>query len=479
MSARSAKFALMFSCAFCALLLMPLTLMAQNNGGGNNGGNNNGNNNNNNNNGFGNGNNTFFSTGVVGGVKIDTSGVLKGVTDVMNPEVRKRIAETLKNVDNDVLNSTKLRMVSLRGLEMQINKARDSKKPLPIEVNYMAGLQRIEFIVLAPETNDIILAGPAEGFKVNDQGVVVGEKSGTPVIHTEDFLVAMRSVENARRGQGVSVSIDPTEQGVKRYTQFTSKLRGFDASMQSKVEEAMGPQTIRLTGVPTDSRFSQVLVAADYKMKRLGMGLERAPIENFPSFMEMAQRAKASKLKAAPRFWMECNYEPVAKSEDGLVWQIRGKGVKALTEEEKFGADGKKSGKGKPNRFAKKWADTMTERFEELAAAEPAFQELRNVMDLSVAAAIIKSEGLIDKVGMEIPAIMGTSNVALTPSYSVPKVVPAQCSFVKISNSWLISVSGGIQLDSWGVAKKTETDSKINDIAKLVRNSDKWWWNGE
>jgi len=481
MSARYAKFALLFC---CAVLILPMTASAQvggNNGGGNNGGgaNNGGAN------GGNNGNNTFFSTGVVGGVKIDTSGVLMNASDVLDPEVRSRIAEGLRNTDGNIKNATKLRMISLRGLERAINKARAAGVSLPSEVIYMAGLQRIEYIVLSPDKSDIILAGPGEGFKLNDQGVVVGEKSGTPVIHLEDFLVAMRSVENARRGQGVSVSIDPTEQGVKQLQQFFNYLRknnmSFQPAMQAKVEQAMGPQPIRLTGVPSDSRFSQVLVAADYKMKRLGMGLEQAPISNFPSFLEMAQKAKVNNLKAAPRFWMECNYEPIAKSEDGTVWQVRGKGVKALTQEEKFDTDGKKTGKKvKQNRFAKKWADTMTERFEELAAAEPAFQELRNVMDLSVIAAIIKSENLNKLVGLEMPAILGKTNAATTPSYSVPKVVPAQCSFAKISNSYLVTASGGIQLDSWKVATNTETLDSLSDVSKsLASAGDVWWWNAE
>jgi hypothetical protein len=347
----------------------------------------------------------------------------------------------------------------------------------------MAGLQRIEFVILSPETNDIILAGPGEGYKVNAQGVVVGEKSGTPVIHLEDFLVAMRSVDNARTGQGVSVSIDPTEQGIKNLEQFYRRLKQsgkpFHPSMQPLVEQAMGEQMIRLTGVPADSRFSQVLVAADYKMKRLGMGLEKAPIKNFPSFMEMAQKAKAKNMKAAPRFWMECSYDPIAKSEDGNVWQIRGKGVRALTEESKFDKDGKRAGAKKPNRFAMKWADMMTDRFEELSQAEPAFRELRNMMDLSVVSAIIKREQLSQKVGLQTPAILGLTNAAVTPSHAVPKVVPAQCSFVRITNSYLVSASGGVQLDSWGVAAKSEVVPGIGAVAKTAMNrtSESWWWN--
>lgn len=418
----------------------------------------------------------------MGGVKIDADGVLSN-KKTLDPEVRSRIAKGLENTDDQIKSAASLRMISLKGLEAAITKAAKAGEKVSSEVAYMAGLQRIEYIIVEPETNDVILAGPGEGFELNDQGLVVGTKSGTPVIQLEDFLVAMRSVDAARTGQGVSVSIDPTEQGIQRLQQFFNGLRkskqNFDPAMQTKVEEAMGQQNIRLTGVPTDSRFSQVLVAADYKMKRLGMGLEPAPIKDFPSFMEIAQKAKASRVSAAPRFWMECSYEPVAKSEDGNVWQIRGNGVKTLTEEEKFDADGKKTGKGKQNRFAKQWADTMTERFEELAAAEPTFRELRNVMDLSVIAAIIKSEGLSKKVGLEMPVILGTEQHEM-PSYSVPKTVPAQCSFARISKSWLVSASGGIQLDSWTVAKNTEAVAEVGEVAKLAsKRGDNWWWNAE
>lgn len=474
MSARFAKITF-FIC--CALLVLPLSAFAQNNGGGNNAGGNNGGGNN-----GGNGGQTFFSNGVVGGVKIDLRGVLTGQKTVLDPTVRARIEAGLKATDSKIGNATKLRMISIRGLEEAIIKAKNEGIPLSSEANYMAGLQRIEYIIVSEENNDVILAGPGEGFKVNDEGVVVGETSGAPVIHLEDFLVAMRSVENARTGQGVSVSIDPTEQGIKQLQAFYGKLKRsrtpFRPEMQPLVEQAMGQQMIKLTGVPADSRFSQVMVAADYKMKRLGMGLEKAPIRNFPSFMEMAQKANAKNMSAAPRFWMECNYEPIAKSADGNVWQIRGKGVKTLTEESKFDKDGNRTGARKQNRFAVKWAEMMTERFDELSLAEPAFRELRNIMDLSVVAAIITRERLSEKAGLETPAILGLTNAAVTPTHAVPRVVPAQCSFVRIAQSWLVSASGGVQLDSWGVAANSEVVPGVGAIARsAAKTGDTWWWN--
>ena len=34
-----------------------------------------------------------------------------------------------------------------------------------------------------------------------------------------------------------------------------------------------------------------------------------------------------------PRWWLACDYQPLARTEDGLGWQLRGRGVKAMTEE--------------------------------------------------------------------------------------------------------------------------------------------------
>ena len=180
----------------------------------------------------------------VGGVKIDTNGVLSSGKALLDPEVRSRIAKGLEKTDDQIKSTAKLRMISLKGLEAAIAKANKAGEKVSSEVTYMAGLQRIEYIIVEPETNDIILAGPAEGFELNKQGIVVGSESGSPVIQLEDFLVAMRSVDAARSGQGVSVSIDPTEKGIQRLQQFFTSLknnkRNFEPSMQGKVEEAMG-----------------------------------------------------------------------------------------------------------------------------------------------------------------------------------------------------------------------------------------------
>lgn len=417
----------------------------------------------------------------IGGIVFDTDGVLSKEPARLEPNVRNELLKSLSAVDNDIT-KTGMRMISLKGLEAQVAKAHAQQQPLPADVQYMAGLQRLEYVIVDKENNDILLAGPAEPWTVNEAGAVVGKTSGTPVLHLEDFIVAMRTVNDARQDLGISVSIDPTAEGARTLQRFLGSLKSFHPDMSDRVAQAYGPQQITLTGVPKDSRFSQILVTADYKMKRLAMGLEQSPIEDFPSLLEIARRKDARFKNAAPRFWMECNYEPLAKDADGTIFQIRGSGVKALTEDQYFDKDGNRTGKAKTNKFAKQWADSMTERFDELAAADPAFRELRNIMDMSVAAAIIEQNRLVAKTNLELSNIASSDEQFISlPARNVPATIPAECSFVHLSRSWLVTASGGVQVDSWSVASNTEVldgVDKIADVA-MVRTAERWWWNAK
>jgi hypothetical protein len=463
MASRYAKFSLSIVCAVLVALAMPAVTFAQTGNGGGQGNNQ--------------GGNFFF--GVVGGVSVNADKVLTGDMEKLSDDVRQRLLEGLSQADSDINDETKLRMISLKGLQAAMAQAIDNGQPLSSEVQFMAGLQRIEFVIASPETNDIILAGPGEGWELNENGVVVGKTSKTPVLHLEDFLTAMRSVDNAREGRGISVSIDPTEAGVRQLSELYSQV-SFNPNMAGKVEEAFGPQTISLTGIDKGSRFSQVLVAADYKMKRFAMGLDAAPLRKLPSVLEMVKKQNA-RISASPRMWMECNYEPMAKNEEGTVWQIRGQGVRTLTEETKFNADGSAAQTGKKNKFAENWASSMTKNFEDLSKKEPVFRDLRNLMDFSVVAAIIKNENLAGTAGLDLSMIQGAESPVSTPSYAVPEQVPAQCSFVFSGNGYNVTVSGGIVVDSWGVAENNVVDNDVNKVAAtaMAKTSDRWWWNAK
>ena len=122
------------------------------------------------------------------------------------------------------------------------------------------------------------------------------------------------------------------------------------------------------------THFAQVLVAADYLMKRLAMDFEPAPIADMPSYLELLKARSAAPRTAMPRFWLAPQYEPVLKDEEGLAWQLRGRGVQAMTEDGYISASGEVVDRvGKEEPLAKKWVETMTARYGELSSAAPVF----------------------------------------------------------------------------------------------------------
>ncbi len=406
---------------------------------------------------------------VVGGISVDANGVVSGDISKLTEAEISNLAKAISNADPK-LDEAGMRAVSLKAIESALVEAAKSNKPISPEVQFMAGLTRIEYVVVKPETNDVLLVGPADGWRVNERGAVVSKKTGHPVLMLEDFLVAMRTVDNARSDYGISVDIRPTAEGMVKYNEISKGLASgrFNSSHAAQIEEAVGPQPISVTGVPLDSHFAQVLVSADYRLKQLSMGLTKSPIAKFPSVMEMFAQKGGLSATIAPRFWLECNYDAVSRSEDGQVWRISGPGAKALTQETYYDKEGKVvEGKApKKNKTAETWAEMMTKRYEELSDADPIFRELRNIMDMSVIAAIIAKENLLEKANLNAAEITQLNSSFTTPVWHNPDAVPSKCVFV----GNMVSVSGGIQVDSWAVAANQKVDASLANVAKAATN---------
>ena len=221
----------------------------------------------------GNNNNNFGNQ--VGGVKIDANGVIDVAPVEMRQDLSRLLKKNMKPAANELQKNTEMRMISLKSLDRAIGEAiKNNNGQLPDEIKYLAGIQRVEYVFLYPEENDIVLAGPGEGWIVDALGNVVGETTGQPVVQLQDLLIAMRTVNKAREGYGISCSIDATEEGRVKFHAYMNKQSRFTPDIIRTAEEALGMQRITATGVPENSHFAAVLVAADYKMKRIAMHLE-------------------------------------------------------------------------------------------------------------------------------------------------------------------------------------------------------------
>ncbi len=101
-----------------------------------------------------------------------------------------------------------------------------------------------------------------------------GLDSGNATLNLDDLVVSLRAFfgEKGREAPLVSVSIDPTKEGLQQMQQFLVKMGSRATPNDTEfivkgLKESLGLQTVRLTGIPASSHFAQVLVEADYRMK--------------------------------------------------------------------------------------------------------------------------------------------------------------------------------------------------------------------
>ncbi len=423
---------------------------------------------------------TGLFRGVVGGVSVDADGVVQSATEQDRTGVLRELRNQVIQPQGPIADSVKLRMVSLAKLQAEIARAIAAGETLADEVRYLAGLQRVEYLLIYPDRQDIVLAGPAEGWKVRDDATVVGKTTGRPVLQLEDLLTALRSVQASRR-QAITVSIDPTADGELRLRKVLSQFRsdvGFDPAVaETQMKQAFGPQLVTLTTVATTTRMAQTLVAADFRMKCLAMNLETSPVVGLPSYMEMI-RDSAAGGGTQPRWWMACDYDAILRSEDGMAWQLTGQGVKALTEEEYVDSQGARSSAARKNKLAQKWADQFTRKYDELCSHNAAFGDLRNVMDLNVIATLIAAHDMEKTAGLDLALLSQDSGKLQTPVWHTPKSVPPQCSFVRGRAGWTVSASGGVEINPWRiVSEQTKANESVTLVRQKAGQSDHWWWN--
>jgi hypothetical protein len=177
-----------------------------------------------------------------------------------------------------------------------------------------------------------------------------------------------------------------------------------------------------------------------------------------------------------PRWWLAPNYDALLKDPDGLAWELRGQGVKCLTEDSLFSAQGTRELTGRSSEAAQRWADSLTANYQELCVAEPVFGELRNLMDLAVVSALIFKERLQEKAECPLSLLIDPMEVAVH-DFPPPKQVSSKAHALKKGRNWIISASGGVEINSWQVASKAEVSANLSAVKQAKPATVKtWYW---
>jgi len=413
----------------------------------------------------------------VGGVSIDAAGMVTNADRDAIGRLCQVRRDALQAIPDEMNRTAGLRKVSLRRLEAEIRKCARSNKPLSDAVTLLAGLQQVRYVLVYPEEKDILLVGPAEGWVLDPRGYFVGANSGRPVLLLDDLLVALRAAVSSP--SVLSCSINPTPEGLRRAETFSRQMRGGadPRAAAAALEEQLGPQRITISGVPDSSHFARVMVGADYRMKRISMGLEPAPIRGLPSYTEMVKGGGSGLSNMMPRWWLQPDYQPLLRDDAGLSWEIRGAAVRCMTENDFFDATGVARPSGRSDPVTQRWADLMTSRYEDLAQADPIFAQLQGCMDLAVVSALVVKQHLTTKAGDDFPLLTGAPEVLPTAKLDAPKLVATNASLAKKGKKTMIA-AGGVQMNPWTMVDKTETSAKFSDVRSKASATGhtRWWW---
>ncbi len=424
-----------------------------------------------------------------GGVYVDASGVLRKVASALEDGTLARVHRDAASVseNRNVRSISALRKVSLNRLEKAVQLRWAAGQQPTGAMASMAGLQSVQYVMVYPDTGDIVIAGPAGNWRGDSEGRQVSTDNGRPVLQLDDLVVLLR---NAYTKEGrFGCSITPTKENLaaaQAYLNETGK-RSLKPGERTKwlkgLRDKMGKQDIDVYGVDTESRVAQVLVEADYRMKLVGMGLE----EGVVGVVSYLDGIKLAPGQAAPpmdvlRWWFTLNYSAVQSSKAHNAFAIQGPGVKVLSENELLTEQGDRVHTGKSGAMNSQFAHTFTKNFSQLAAKYPVYADLKNVFDLALVASLLKAEDLPGQANWHMTHFAKNHQIERgTTATQVDTVVNHRV----INKKHVIAgVSGGVAVKAAEVVKRDalsttnggQLDAARHSHAPTALDANAWWW---
>jgi hypothetical protein len=243
--------------------------------------------------------------------------------------------------------------------------------------------------------------------------------------------------------------------------------------------EALGMANVRLFGVPADTHFAGVLVEADYRMKLIGIGRESPPVRmvTFASSLRSAQQG------GLQRWWFTPNYKCVRVSADRTAMQLVGQGVRLQSEDKVIGPDGRLlNSAARPNAASELFTTAFTKKYPEIAAARPVFAQLRNLIDLTIAAAFLRAEDYYGRAGWNAKLLLDESALA-TGTAPTPRQAPCAVNSFWKGNRLFSAAGGGVSitpLEALSPANRlADTTGELTARGKRVQlpgRAEAWWW---
>jgi hypothetical protein len=429
------------------------------------------------------------------GIEVDPNGLLRGLTHEEKGQTLSGLGHRAREADlnTDMRAKSSLRLVSLTRLEKELAKKLAEGRSVPETMQHLAGITQVRYVFVYPDTQEVVIAGPAEGWKYDATGRAVARESGRPSLFLDDLVTVLRTF--SPRGAGYfNCQILPREEGLRRIQQFVqdSTSRGpIDASQVSawtkRLQQELGLQDVDINGVPVESRIAQVIFEADYRLKLIGVGKLHAG-HGIPSYFDILPKVGAVKTQKmdALRWWLSMKYDAVTHSPDRNVFQIEGSAVLCQSENEKISAQGQRVHTGTSEAANKMFAESFTDHYSELAADDPVFADLQNIFDLSLVAALLSDNRVPDRVGWDL-GVFAAGGAYQPATFQPPKTIQSVVNHrVYNGKDIVVQVAGGVDGRMRNVLEDRNVFREAGALASEKSKGrapqlpeGRWWWDAK
>ena len=429
------------------------------------------------------------------GVYVDPNGMLHNLTRAEQTGELTALGRRAREADlnQDMARSAKLRLVSLPRLERAVAERVRAGQPVLETMQRLAGLTRITHVFLYPENGEIVIGGPAEGWLYDDNGAPVGRESRRPMMQLDDFVVVLRTF--APGGEKVfGCSINPRDENLKKVKDFVDvsnsagPLRpGALGGWLKKLHNLLGLQDVVVFGVPADTRVSQVLVAADYRMKLIGVGKLDGG-RDIPSYFDLLKLAGQTSAGApidALRWWMTMKYDSILHSPDRDSFELKGSSVQVLSENQFVNSRGQHIPTGQAEPVNRLFAQNFTKHYAELAQRDPIFADVQNIFDLGMVAALCRQEHLHERAKWEL-GVFAPGGDYRVAEVLAPRTVDSVINHrVYGGRDIVVQVAGGVRADVLTAARDSSLAHEDATLGEVSRRSSqprpqlpagRWWW---
>ena len=382
---------------------------------------------------------------------------------------RFAVAENECRVTLTAIKARPEKAVSLR----QISAALAAGKPARFE-----GMTRLDGYVIDDDNKDIVLFGIVE--------------RGQPELAAADFVVALRSAfkrgidpkDGTDYSKRAAISLDTNPEVFHRLHEFqTANVDG----RRKYAELCKTPQKVRVDGMIRHTRVAKVLIDADYRMKRVGQGLETLPISSpFPGDFEAKIREWRAQLEAGQepdvpsnltRYWFTPGHFSHAVSDDGGKMVCIDHAQVVLKDEDQIYKEGVDVASGAVNAYARAFTCAWTERMEDTYQAEPLWRDMHNMFRNFALSRIMYDLHAFDKADLESEFLLERCEL---PRVEVPDTLPG-ISRMEVyvrrrkggsTTTYARTVCGGVSVGFTNpIEKHPDTDGEIQRAGQSVLGS--------